>query len=237
MRRRRQLYVLLAATSLLLVVVGAGLALALKHEPSFYRRTAIAEGAERQQLSQEFLKSWSSQLIDPTLNGQPWALNITQDQLNGYLQEDEQTKSTSLFTFPDGVSDPRIEFDQDRFRVGFRYGSGWSAVVVSVDIKTWLVAKEPNVIALELCNIYVGGLPLSSHSIMEYVTEAAREQNADVTWYRSGSHPIALMRLQANLSRPTLVIRRFEIQSGKLLLNGKPTGDVAPPPETTAAGQ
>jgi hypothetical protein len=236
MRRRRQFYMLIAASTALLVNVGVELGFVAKYEPSFYRRTAMAAGPERTQLGESFLKTYT-EFLNSMINNQEWQFGFSQDQLNGHLQENEQTRATSLFTFPDGVSEPRVEFNADRLRVGFRYGTGWYAVVVSVDLRTWLVAKEPNVIALELCGVSVGGLPLSSHALMEFVTEAARDQNADVTWYRNGRNPVALIRLQANQSRPTLQLRRFEIQPGKLLINGKPTGDVVMPPEPTAAGQ
>ena len=228
MRRRRQFFVLIIATSLMVAFVAAGLSIAFKYVPSFYRRGEIHALAERQQLAQEFMKR-SEDLINLINNGQPWALSISQDQINGYLQGEQ-----SLFTFPDNVYDPRIEFGPDRLRIGFRYGAGWSSVVVSVDIKTWLVAKEPNVIAVELCGVWIGGLPLGSRAVMEFVTEAAKSQEAEVTWYRSGSHPVALLRLQANQTRPTLVIRKFEIQPGSLAFSGKPTGEI-PPPETTTA--
>ena len=66
------------------------------------------------------------------------------------------------------------------------------------------------------------------------VTDAAREWNADVTWYRNNAHPVALIRLQANQNRPTLQIRRFEIADGQAHIHGKPTVDT--PPVTEVSG-
>lgn len=232
MKRRRQLFTLLAASALLLVVTSVGLAIAYKYEPAFYRRAAISSGTGRQEQAQAFLGR-CSEFINDVNNGQLWSLVVTQEQLNAYLQ-DEPSNSAGLFTFPEGVSEPRVDFEADRLRVGFRYGSDWSSTVVSIDLKVWLVAKEPNVIALELCGLSVGGIPLGSHALMEYVTEAAREQATDVTWYRTGSHPVALLRLQANQNRPTLQLRCFEFQAGKLMLHGKPTGDIVTAPEPAA---
>lgn len=232
MRRRRQFLALLAVASCLLVIVGVSLYVAAKHEPAFYRRGEIASAAERRQLAEEFLRC-SSDVYNLMANGKPWALKMSQNQLNGYLQ-DEASASGGLFSYPENVTDPRVEFDDDRIRIGFRYGiGGWDAVI-SVDLRTWLVAKEANTIALELCGLTVGGLPLSSHALMEYVTDAAREWNADVTWYRNGSNPIALIRLQANQNRPTLQLRRFEIASGQVHIHAKPTADT--PPIAEAAG-
>jgi hypothetical protein len=228
MKRRRQLLALLAATSAVLLVVGAGLAFAVKHEPAFYRRALLAPGVERHQLAQEFMIR-STDFYNSMNTGQIWALSVSQTQLNAHLQ-DEQFAKSSLFTFPEGVTEPRIEFDEERIRIGFRYGAGWLSAIVSVDMKTWLVAKESNVIALELCGVYVGGIPLGSHLLMEYVSEAAREENTDVTWYRSGNHPVALLRLQANQTRPTQQLRRFEVRPGEVLLHGKPTIESGAPP-------
>jgi hypothetical protein len=234
MRRRRQFFALLMATAIVLAMMLGVLTIALKHVPSFYHRGEVPLAADRQQLAQEFMKR-SEDFFNLINNSQPWALNISQDQLNGYLQ-DEQSRSAGLFTFPESVHDPRVEFGPDRLRIGFRYGTGWSSVVVSVDVKAWLVAKEPNVLAVELCGVSVGGVPIGSHAIMDYVTDIAKYQEAEVRWYRHGSHPVALVRLQANQSRPTLVIRKFELQVGKLILSGKPTSDT-PAPETAAVGQ
>lgn len=232
MRRRRQFLALIAAASCLFVIVGVSLYVSAKHEPAFYRRGEIASSAVRRQLAEDFLRC-SSEVYNLMANGKPWALNITQDQLNGYLQ-DEISSSGGLFSYPDNVTDPRVEFDADRIRIGFRYSVSTCSAVVSVDLRTWLVAKEPNTLALELCGLSVGGLPLGSHALMEYVTDAAREWNADVTWFRNGSNPIALIRLQANQNRPTLQMRRFEITAGQVHIHGKPT--VEPPPTTEVTG-
>lgn len=223
MRRRRQFYSLLIATALLLAGVGTLVGFMAKHEPAFYRRAAMAAGPERQRLGHEFLTR-VTEFFNLIANSEPWLLTVSQDQLNAYLQDEDCTQA-GLFTYPEGVSQPRVEFINDHLRIGFRYGTGTVSTIVSVDLKTWLVAKEPNMIALELCGLNVGGLPLGAHALMEYVSEAAREWNADVTWYRSGHHPIALIRLQANQSRPTLQLKRFEVTPGQVLLHGKPTGD------------
>lgn len=234
MRRRRQLYSLLGATALLLAGVAIILGILVKHEPAFYRRAAMLPGPDRQRLGQEFLVTTTA-FLNLVTNGQAWLLCANQEQLNAHLQE-EGCGQTSLFTYPEGVTEPRVEFGNDHIRIGFRYGSGLRSAIVSVDMKTWLVAKEPNVIALELCDLSVGGLSLGSHALMEYVSEAAREWNADVTWYRSGHHPIALIRLQANQSRPTLQLKRLEVTPGQLLIHGKPTGDLAPAGEPATGG-
>jgi hypothetical protein len=225
MRRRVQTVKFLLAVGVFASAVGAGLWFAVRHEPAFYRRACLDTAPDRPRLAQEFLRG-SSDVYNQMANGRPWALTFSQDQLNAYLI-DENSTSSGLFTFPDHVSDPRVEFEQDRIRIGFRYSVGCTSAVMSVDLRTWLLAKEPNTVALELCGLSVGGIPLGTHALMEYVTEAAREWNADVTWYRNGRRPVAIIRLQANQSRPTLQLRRFEIAAGRIVIAGKPTGDPA----------
>jgi len=214
---------LILATVLLVAGVGTIVGLLAKHEPAFYRRAAMAAGPDRQKQAHEFLTR-VTEFFNLVANSEPWALTISQDQLNAYLQDEDCSRS-GLFTYPEGVTQPRVEFTNDHLRIGFRYGTGTMSTIVSVDLKTWLVAKEPNMIALELCGLSFGGIPVGAHALMEYVSEAAREWNADVTWYRSGHHPIALIRLQANQSRPTLQLKRFEVTPGQVLLHGKPTSD------------
>src|SRR5262245_47976360 len=130
MRRRRQLYSLLGATALLLAGVSIILGILVKHEPAFYRRTAILPGPDRQRLGQEFLVTTTA-FLNLVTNGQPWLLCANQEQLNAHLQE-EGCGQTSLFTYPEGVTEPRVEFGNDHIRIGFRYGSGLRSAIVSV---------------------------------------------------------------------------------------------------------
>ena len=90
--------------------------------------------------------------------------------------------------------------------------------------------------ALELCDFRAGALPLGTRSLIDFITEAARRQNIDVTWFRHGGHPVAMLQLQANQSRSTFQLRRLEVHDGRLDIASSPTTrESAPPPGPTAA--
>jgi hypothetical protein len=104
--------------------------------------------------------------------------------------------------------------------------------VLSVDFRVWLAGKEPNVVALEIQGYKAGALPISAQSILEKITEAAPQQ-VEVSWYRYNGNPVALLRFQANLKRPTMQLKHLELHPGRLVvgvdpLDGSPRAQVTP---------
>src|SRR5947209_8386828 len=143
--------------------------------------------------------------------------------------------SDLLVEIPEDVKDIRVALEDDLIRVGFRYGEGEWASIVSVEFRAWLVANKPNTIALELCDFRAGALSMGTRSLIDHITEAARRQYIDVTWYRRAGHPIALLRLQANQARPTFQLRRLEVTPGKFVVASSPTREAGGPPTSPPA--
>mgnify|MGYP001210441294 CR=1 FL=1 len=224
MRRRS----LLAFAVLVAVVAsgGATFAALLRHVPAFYRDAAVAEDAQRPIKSRECFQR-SIELWNDIGNGLPWEKEFVQDHLNAYFQEEDSRSSAGLIELPEGVHDIRFAFEQDRGKIGFRYGSGWWSCVISVEFRVWLVAQKTNVVALELISFRAGALPLGTQSLLDFITESARQQNIDVTWYRYQGHPVALLQFQANQPRPNTLLRRLELLPGRVIVAGSRPGDVA----------
>ena len=86
----------------------------------------------------------------------------------------------------------------------------------------WLVADQTNVVAMEVLGLKAGSLTLSPRFLLEHLTEAARCSSIDISWYRNGSNPVAVLRFQADNVRPTFLLRRFEIQDGQIVIEGIP---------------
>jgi hypothetical protein len=218
MRRKS---VLLTAGTLLLVAIAVGVSLIglLRHEPTFYRRQAVPAGRERQQRASEF-KAELSQFLEGLLN-QPrhgWYARFSELQINSYLAED--CEQESVLRLPDGIREPRIALEADRIRLGFRYGSGWLSSVVALDLRLWLAPREANVIAIEVCSLRRGAVPISAHPLLEHISEAARQRGLDVTWFRHDGHPVALLRLQSDQPRATMHLQRLELQPSTILISG-----------------
>src|SRR5262249_46802823 len=80
--------------------------------------------------------------------------------------------------------------------------------------------QETNVVALELQGLHAGSLPVGAQSFLDRVSEAARRQEIDITWYRHENNPVALLRFQANQRRPTVRLEKLELHDGLLLVGG-----------------
>jgi hypothetical protein len=213
----------LAIMIVLLLLGGAGttLALLVRHEPAFYRRCSVRAGEHRVKCSGEFVGEFTTRLLGGILNHPQWDAQFTEEQINSYFEEDFVTKHSAENPLPEGISAPRIALGPEKVRLGFRYGKGWWSTVICIDLRVWLAAKEPNVVALEFESLSAGALPISAQSLLERVYEAARRQNIDPTWYRYRGHPVLLLRFQADRANPTFQLQRLELQEGKLLIAGR----------------
>jgi hypothetical protein len=211
--------VLLGLGILVLLAAGvtAGLVLLLRHEPAFYRRHALPPGPERQQHCGAF-KAEFSQLLDGVLNQpQPgWYAEFSDTQINSYFEEDGER----TLKLPECIASPRIAIQADTVRLGFRYGRGWCSTIISIDMRVWLAPKEPNVIALELQALHAGALPVSAQSLLERISDAVRQRNLNVTWYRHNGNPVALLRFQIDQPKPTLHLQELQLRPGMILIRG-----------------
>jgi hypothetical protein len=223
--RRRSIIAMIAILLGLAVTTGTALACMLHHVPAFYRAAAVPDDEQRATKSRECVQR-SIELSNDIGNGLPWEKEFIQDHLNSYFQEEDHRSSARLIELPDGVRDIRFAFDQDRGRIGFQYGGGWWASIISVEFRFWLVAQKTNVVALELISFRAGALPLGTQALLDFITESARQQNIDVTWYRHDGHPVALLQFQANQQRPNTLLRRLDLKPGRVIVAGSRPGDL-----------
>jgi len=175
--------------------------------------------AHRSKCSGEFVGEFA-RLSVGIFDKRQWDARFTQEQINSYFQEDFLKEHPDDRPLPQGISEPRVAIEPDKLRVGFRYGMGSWSTVVSIDLRVWLVAKEPNVVALEFEGMHAGALPISSQSLLENASQTARRHDIDPTWYRHNGHPVLLLRFQAGRSRPTFQLQQFELHAGVLSIAG-----------------
>jgi hypothetical protein len=217
--RRRSFYLAIAIVLFLLGGSGTAVAFLIRYEPAFYVRAAVPAGKERQQLSDACTSEYINRLIDGVYNKHQWEARFTQEQINSYFAEDLLTKHSLENPLPSGISEPRLSLAEDRIRLGFRYGTGLWSTVVSLDLRVWLVVKEPNVVALEFESVHAGALPISAQSILERVTAVAQQQNIEVNWYRRVGHPVVLLRFAG--SNPMSLLELLELRPGMLRVKGR----------------
>lgn len=225
--RRRTILISLFLVLLFLSATALTLGILIKHEPDFYQAATLPEGSERSVQSSEFLSRYSD-LKNSILNRYPdWWVVFATEQINAYLQEDIRSHGGDA-NFPDGFHEPRVRLEDGKLQLGCRYGKGFWSTVLSIDMKVWLVANEPNVVGVEILNLRAGALPASRQIILDYITDMARRSNIDVKWFHRKNNPVAMMRFQADQVRPTIQIQRFELKSGKIVVVGRSTeGHVA----------
>lgn len=209
------------ATFVILACLGVGLALAVRHEPNFYLKSALPPGKERKQRSGQFVQDFN-QFCQDAHDSRVWSGHFEQDCLNSFFEEHFILSGLDTRVLPEGISAPRISFaPPDRIRFGFRYGKGLLSTIIAIDMRVWLASKAPNVVALELQGLHAGALPVAAQSLLERISEAARQNNIDVSWYRHDGHPVALLRFQADQDRPTVKIEHLYLKPGVLEIQGR----------------
>jgi hypothetical protein len=220
MRKRKACLCGLYSALFFAAVLACG-ALALKHDPHFYRGGDIEASAERKRLSVKFAGDFV-QLLADVKGGDPkgWEVSFTEIGINSFFQEDFVNYGEAENLRKVGVSEPRVSFEDDRIRFAFRYGTGFWSTVVSYDVRIWAVPKEPNVVAVEVLGRRAGALPIPSQSLLTQLTELGARQNVEVTAYRHEGHPVALIRFQADQVRPTANLACIRTEPGTLTIRG-----------------
>jgi hypothetical protein len=201
--------------------VGGGLLAAIKHEPRFYRRCNLEPGPERKDRSKEFFKQFMG-VVNRFVDGQgKWSYTIHEEDLNSYFEEDFVRLGDADALRKLGIAAPRVNFEEDRIRIAFRYGSGFWSTVLSYDLRIWLAPKDVNVLVLEITSRQVGGLPIASQTMLNELKELCRTRNLDVTWYRSDNNPVAVIRLPSNRARHFAQLLDIDVTAGALTISGQ----------------
>jgi predicted choloylglycine hydrolase len=228
---RRSFVVAVGIVLFLACSVGTALILLLHYEPHHHRICATPPGEERVRSSQEFYKAFFDMLGGMDGKG-TWEGHFTDKQINSYLNEAFIHSGLSEKLLPEGISEPRVRFEEEGMRLSFRYRSRLINTVVSIKMSVWLPHGEPNVVALRLESIQAGLVPFTAQWLLERISDAARNNSIDVTWYRFQGHPVALLRFQADQARPTLQLRDVRFEPGRIVIQGGSTETKAEGPGT-----
>ena len=210
---RRTLVVALASP-LLVLGFGGILLLMLRYEPSHYRE-ALVEAEKRPVRAREFATAFFN-FLDASQSNRDWDGKFTDEQINSFFQAGQADK-----LFPEGISDPRIIFEPERMRLAFRYRSGLINTIISISVKMWLPGSESNVLALRLERIDAGLVPFSAQWLLERISEVARNNGIEVSWFRHEGYPVAVIHFQADLARPTLQLEAVQFEQGSITIHGR----------------
>jgi hypothetical protein len=220
MLRRSRFTSLLILAGFLGIVFGGAFTLA-KREPDFYRNTPNPDEYDTRERAAHLLTRVQD-LKNEIRSSSLWSAEFSAEDLNCFFVENMGKKGGLASLLPEGVHSPRVAIDGDRLKIGFKYGEGLWSTVVWVELKVWLVKDEPNLVALEVCDLRTGSLPLGSQSVLDSISESVRDWNIDVTWYRSGNNPVGLFRFFANQQgQAGSQIRTLRVEDGKIQLQGR----------------
>lgn len=226
LRRRRILF----NVGIVLAFVGgifAVLVAMVYRTPSFYTQAEMPAGYYRETASNKALSQLLA-LREGFNSEEEWQSEFSEEELNAFFQEN-YVDAGGDDNLPPGFSQPRVKIEEGRMRLGVRYKNSVVQTVLSIEIKMWLVAGEANLLALEVVSLQAGSLPLSPATLLDYISESARAQNIEVTWYRNNDHPVALLRFQAEVTRPTFQFEQVKLTNGKLIIKGRSTENLPPP--------
>ena len=216
--RRKRLLISVALVLGFVALVLAGLMAMVKREPSFYRQAELPPGEARTNLSREALSQYSQ--ILGLMDEPTWKVEFSSEQINAFFQEDYY-KLGGDENLPDDFHGPRVKIEDGKMRVGVRYGSGPVSTVLSLEIRLWKVPGEVTTLAMEIVSLQAGSLPLSTGTLLDRISEVARRENIDISWYRKDGHPVAIMRFQSDLTRPTFQFADVVLKDGKLTITGR----------------
>ena len=227
MFRRSRLLALLLLVGGIALCFGGVFYLA-KREPDFYQRAPDPDDFETRERAAHLLTRVQD-LKNEIRSRSEWGESFSAEELNCFFVENMGRKGGLASMLPEGVHSPRVAIDGDRLKIGFKYGDGFWSTVVWVELKVWLVKDEPNLVALEVCDLRTGSLPVGSQSVLDSISESARDWNIEVTWYRNGSNPVGLFRFFANqVGQPSSQILTLDVKDGKIVVAGRSSPDASP---------
>jgi len=228
MWRRSRLLAILVLLGGLATVVGVIVYL-VKQEPDFYVATLNAPQWDDNLAKSARLATRVQDLKNEIRSAPEWGAEFTAAELNGFFAANLGPRGGLSSLLPEKTSAPRIAIEENRLKLGFRYGRGFWSTVVWVELRIWLVAEESNLVGVEVCDLRAGRIPLAAQSILDSITESAHESNIDVTWYRQGPNPVGLFRFFADQPRVTAQILTLVVADGKVVVAGRTPQEQAPP--------
>ena len=237
MSRRSFFFAIGIFVCLICAAVGVVVAM-VRHEQEWYTNAGVPAGPERSQLSRDFYEAFTD-LLAQVGNEREWGGKVTARQVNSYFEEGLYEAKLDADLLRGKISEPRIAFEQDRMRLGFRYGKGVWSTIISMSLKVWVPQDDCSTVVLELESLQAGSLPVSAQSVLEEISRVLRDKDIEISWYRHNGHPAAVLRFQSNQQRSPVQLTAIQSKEGVLVIQGR-TNDPAlgpfPPAGPAPAG-
>lgn len=220
MRRRRSWVWAVLLLVGFVAAVGGVLGLLMKQDPEFYTRAAVADRRPDDLRTASDTQTTLDELRTKVFATPEWGATLSADHLNAFFREDPALNNL-VEPRLGGLTAPRVAVDGDRLKLAARYGCGFWSTVVSVELRAWVIADEPNLFAVELVSHKAGALPLPTRWLMDALTAFVADKGIGVTWYRSAARPVAVCKWLPGQSRPNTLLQTIAFEDGAITVGGR----------------
>ena len=186
--------------------------------PTFYS-TALATDPQRLARASDELLEQAAALASRAREAGDWHVVLTAEQLNGWLAVDLMRNHRDLL--PAGMYQPRVAIEEDRLLLACRYERAGASTVLTLDVEAYL--SDTNELALRIRKARAGSLPLPLASLLDSISQMARDLELRLQWYHQGGTPLALVRLPSPHEEhgKHVSINTFQLRPGEIYLAGR----------------
>ncbi len=227
MSKRIRIYLLVCVAALAtLTAFSAGIYLASRQAPEFYRQALAQDPANAKQGSDSMLHQAAALASDLRRPGQ-WHALFTAEQINGWLAVDVPKNHPELF--PSYITDPRVGIENNQAQLAFTWHKAGLTTVVSLEAEIFL--RETNVVAIRICRARAGLLPLPLAGFIADLTTAGHEAGLQIEEEQIEGDPVLLLTIPGadfqgkSRSVDQLCLDSLEVNEGEIYVAGH-TGHV-----------
>lgn len=173
---------------LLIVICGvAAMRWATRQAPDFYE-TALASDpspAARHEAARKFAEQ-TARLVHDIQYAAKWREEFSQSRVNAWLADELPEQYAEQI--PDGVSDPRVQFEDGLVRFGFRLSNSRFDGIVSLAVRP--AVTGPNRVAITVESLSAGLLPLTPAAFTDDVSEQLDHYDIEHNWEIVENKPV-----------------------------------------------
>ncbi|MBW3540807.1 MAG: hypothetical protein KY476_11090 [Planctomycetes bacterium] len=220
MNRNRWILVGLAVITLL-AAAGGGAYWAASQVPEFYveAMAELADPVQRREAAKELVQK-TTELVEEIERSPRWSQTFTQTHINAWLAEELPRHFAERL--PKGVSEPRIDLEQDAIRIGARVEHGAYNGVVSLKLRAWV--PEDNQLAVEIETVRAGLLPVPLDEVFDELTRRIQRAGHEVAWHQADGHDVAVIHLNPRELKSS-VLEAVEFVEGAVKMTGRRDSD------------
>lgn len=221
--RHKKLTIGLFAVTILVASAAGSFWWAVARTPDFYRQaqSQTLDLKARKTESDDFVRN-TLQLTQQVQHADSWGTEFTDTQVNNWLAEEFAHKFSDVL--PEGISEPRVQFVDDRLLIGFRYQQGGWNSIVSIEARPWV--PEPNKLAIQINSIRAGSVPVPLEEILEELRQRVETNGWRTEWRTNDGHDVVIVHLSSGKSDEP-VLDAIVVSDRKLRVSGHRKGTTA----------